>query len=292
MTYDINAAIAAEVATGPDMTKSVGGGGEREVAKEGPTRLRFVSYLEVGKHTRKIKGIEKEEDQVQLVFELSGKNHPPREFDGKKYPQTITIKEKRSLNEKANFFKLFSLMNWEGKATHMAQLLGNDFLGTVSHYKFDGQNGEKVTLAQLRGPSGYTIRSPFLVDPETDQNVRVKVDPVVGGIKAFFWNTATKDQWDSLFIDGNYDAVEAKDGKPARPAKSKNILQNYIKQANNFKGSKIAEVLATNGISLDLPAADVGSDDDYEAPEEAATAPVTAVVPTGKAADDALNGIV
>lgn len=302
MTYDVQAAIAAEVATGPDMTKAVSGGA-REIAKAGPTRLRFVGYIEIGKHQGKGKAAAKQQDKVQLVFELSGKNHPPREFDGKKFPQTIVITETKSLNEKANFFKLFSKMNWAGKATHMAQLLAEDsnsFIGEVSHYTFKGSTGEDVTIAQLRADGAYNINKPFRTNDE-DETVAVKVDPALTPVRFFAWNTATKEQWDSLFIDGEYEATEGKDGQPGRPAKSKNVIQNTIKMALNFKGSKIEEVLKTNGVALDVPDADVPTDevsmnlgdDETETPAvKAKPATKPKATPVGKGADDVLNGIV
>lgn len=284
---DIAAAIAAEVAVGPDMTKAQASAG-REIAAAGPTRLRFVGYIETGKHQGKGKAAAKVQDKVQLVFELSGKNHPPREFDGKKYPQTIVINETKSLNEKANFFKLFSKMNWAGKATHMAQLLGEGFKGTVSHYTFKGATGEDVTIAQLRSDGAYQIEKPFRVD-EDDALVAMQIDAPLSPIKVFFWNTGSKAQWDTLFIDGEYEAEEAKDGKPARPAKSKNVVQNLIRSALNFSGSKIEEVLKANGVRLDVPSADVPNE---EEPEEAVTTePVKTSTPTGAAALDVLNNI-
>jgi hypothetical protein len=288
MTIDINAAIAAEVATGPDMTKA-SGGGERTIAAAGPTRLRFIGYIEVGKHEKTVKGNTKLQDQVHLIFELSGKNHPLIEgADGKKYPQRIVVKENKSLNEKANFFKLFQRMNYSGKATHMAQLLGDAFLGTVSHYTFKGNDGKDVTIPQLRSQGAYDITPPRLLDPATEEYVTVNVDLPYGSKQVFFWNTASKEQWDSIFVDGEYEERKNDKGEVTAPAKSKNILQNLIKSAQNFKGSPVEAMLVGNGVSLDIPSSAVG--DDEEPPEMDETPAST--VPQGKAADDALNGIV
>lgn len=290
--YDIKAAIAAEVAVGPDMTKSTKGAG-RTIAAAGPTRLRFVGYVELGRHQGRGKAAAKEQDRVQLVFELSGKNHPPREFEGKKFPQVIVVEETKSLNEKANFFKLFSKMNWAGKATHIAELLGEGFKGTVSHYTFKGSTGEDVTIAQLRSDGAYQIEKPFRVDDD-DQLVPLVIDQALTPIKFFAWNTATKEQWDSLFIDGEYEAEKDEaTGKITRPAKSKNAVQNKIKLALNFKGSPIESILKLNGVALDVGSADVPSDEDEGVVTKAATgAATTTSTPTGQAADDVLNGIV
>lgn len=297
--FDINAAVAAEVATGPDMTKAVkGGGGERTVAAAGPTRLRLVGYIETGKHKKTIKGKDQEQDQVQIVFELSGKNHPKVEYeqDGvkKSRAQKIVVTEKKSLNEKANFFKLFKAMNWQGKATHMAQLLGEAFLGEVSHYKFKGTAGDDVVIPQLRGDNGYTIRPPRLIDPSTEEVVTVNVDAQTLETQLYFWNTPSKDMWDSLFIDGTYEERTNDKGEVTAPAKSKNAIQLRIRSAVNFDGSATDTLLKTNGVVLDLPTTAV-DDESGPAPEDESGTPATQTTKpavTGKAATDALNGIV
>src|SRR6478752_62891 len=122
----IQAAAALAVEKGEDQSVAKkGGGGDYVPPAAGSTRLRFISYIEIGKHERTVQGKKKTEDQVILVFELSGPKHPPRVTDdGTKIPHRIAITLNKSMNEKATFFKLFNRMNWEGKAKHMAQLLG------------------------------------------------------------------------------------------------------------------------------------------------------------------------
>lgn len=278
--YDINAAIASEVATGPDMTKETAGGASLPV--EGPAKLRLVEYLETGKQKKKFKGADKVIDEVQLVFELSGKNYPPREFDGKKFPVRIITKFNKSMNAKAGFFKLFQVMNYQGKATHMAQLLGQAFMGVVAHYKSESMTSAMAVLNEIKAPRTF--------DAEREEYVPINVDAALSPLKVFFWNNPSKPMWDALFIDGQYEAEEAKDGKPARPAKSKNVVQNRIKTAENFKDSPLALLLLSNGVPLDIPA--VGADDE-DGPDDGDTPAVTrAAVPTGTAATDALSGIV
>ena len=100
MTNKFAAAIAAAKEKGPDMTKAVEGGGEYTPPAAGVTQLRFVAYIEVGKHERTIKGQKKVENRVFLGFELSGPKHPPRE-DGT--PHVIFVERSLSLNVKAHF---------------------------------------------------------------------------------------------------------------------------------------------------------------------------------------------
>ncbi|GAB5100299.1 hypothetical protein [Caballeronia sp. HLA56] len=110
-------------------------------------------------------------EKVDLVFELSGPNHPPRVAeDGTKIPHRITVKETKSPNEKANFYKLFAAMNAAhgGGATHLVQMLGKLFRVEVSHKKSaDG----KATFANLKGPNGYNVRGVTYQDEdERDQD--------------------------------------------------------------------------------------------------------------------------
>lgn len=278
MTIDFKALGAAATATGADMTQAQQGGGDYEPPAAGPTRLRFVAYVEVGKHERIFQGTKKTENRVQLVFELSGPKHPPQEINGERVPHRITIEENLSLNDKANFFKLFQRMNYKGSATHMVQLLGESYLGTVVHDKWTAKKGpnagkERIS-ATLRGDDGYTIRPPRFEDPETGELRVIQVDPPISQLRGFVWNLADKQQWDNLFIDGTYPERKDATGKVIAPAKSKSVFQNKIRQALNFEGSPIAQVLAEQGVGpLDIPDAEDGSEPDPAAPPAAAPAP-------------------
>src|SRR5688572_12027982 len=148
---------AAAKEYGADLTKPTGGGGDFAVAVEGPTRLRLVSYVEVGVHTTKSGVSVKTKPRAHLTFELSGPLHPPVELeDGRKIPLRITIKEIVGTTPKNNYIKLFNLMKTDyPDATNFLDLMGKAFTGDVSHYKFKGSNGQEVVLAQLRTKAGY-----------------------------------------------------------------------------------------------------------------------------------------
>lgn len=262
---DISKYQAMAAKMGPNMTEATEGG-EYEPPAAGPCRLRFVAYVEVGKHTSNYQGQEKQADKVQLVFELSGPKHAPRDIDGEKVPHRITIYENAGknygpLNEKANLFKLFKAMNYDGTATHFAQLLGKEFRGTVVHTK----KGDKL-YAGLRGEQGYTVMPPTFEDPETGELRRVVVDPAISPIRIFLWNMADLEQWSSIFI-----------------GTERNPFQKMIRQADNFVGSPIQIALIEGGqdsapTSKEAPAA--------TSKEEQATAPQA-----GAASDDVLNGV-
>jgi len=103
------------------------------------------------------------------------------------------------------------------------------------------------------------------------------------------WDAATKEMWDSLFIDGEYE-----DGK------TKNVFQEIITKAKNFPGSPIHSIL--QGVYGDEDDVDgtnevEGADggEEYEVDEED-TPPAPKAKPKGKVKakaedDDPLAGI-
>ena len=160
MAFDFTAAInEAAALTDMNKTQSGGGSGGYEPPAAGPCRLRLVGYIEQGKHT----SYDKQKDMVLLRFEVSGPKHPPREFNGKKEPLVLNASMAISLHEKATFRKLFARMNYDGAATHMAQLLGKPFLGIISHNT--DKNGK--VWANLKDEGGFSIKPPFAADFET-----------------------------------------------------------------------------------------------------------------------------
>src|SRR5690606_5501012 len=148
MTFDLKKALARVAKTGPNMQEAQKGGGDYTPPPAGACLLRFIGYVEVGKQKSTYKGQTKIKDKVQLIFELHGKNYPPRVTDdGEKIPHRIKITETLSLSEKANFFKLFNAMrNGREDITHMAQMLGEPFRGRVFHN--EGKEGR--VFANLR----------------------------------------------------------------------------------------------------------------------------------------------
>lgn len=281
MTNNILAMAAAAAAIAPNMNEAQtgGGGGDYTPPAEGIARARLVGYIETGIHEKSV-GAGKpavQKPQVKLIFELSGPNHQPKVLDdGTKLPHRITVDENYSLNEKANFYKLFRRMNWKGTATHMSQLLGEAFLVTIKH-KVTGEGDKKRTYANIRDDAGYTVQPPRYVDPLSNQTIEVPVDPPISALRLFVWNAPTallKPMWDSLFIDGEYPA------RGEQPARSKNVLQQEIKEALNFKDSPIFQLLQTGGVELNLGAS-VGN-----APAAGAAAPTAPAQAAAPAASD------
>lgn len=263
----LNAAMKARLAkakqVGPNMNESQGGGGSYTPPAEGVTRLRLVGYFEVGEHTEQSGAyIGKKNKKVQLVWELSGKNHEPTEHEGKKIPIRMTQELNYSLNEKATFYKLFVELNacHGNEATIFAELLGKEFLGTVVH-NTKGEGAAKRTYANLS-----KIRKAVRLD-EDDNEVPIKVDEPLTEPKFFVWDIATMEDWDAIFIDGEYPERKDAAGNVTQKAKSKNVLQNKIRSANNFDSLPIAEFIRAGVSAKDEADMDdsLGGDDNSDA---------------------------
>lgn len=229
----------------PNMNEAQAGGSfEFELPGEGPTRLRLVSYIEIGKHKKIYNGDEKWVDKVALEFELSGPKHPPKE-DGS--PHVIRWVDTFSLSERAKFFKLFGKMNHDGTKTHMAEMLGDAFSGRVYHYQKKDAEGKVIaTYANLHNKEdGFSIKGPYrIITDENDEETRVplEVEPARSKLRVFIWEYANMDMWNSLFIDGEYEARQDAQGNTI-PARSKNYWQNLIREAKNWPSCPIyAEV--------------------------------------------------
>lgn len=271
MAVDIKKLAAKAKKTGRDFTKTKEGGGSGyEPPAAGPCNLRFVGYFEIGIQKKKFKGTEKKVKQVQLVFELSGKNYPAKELDdGTKLPVRMTITETDSDNVKANINKIFKKMNYDGKATHFAELLGNAYRGRVFHTEKEGEGGAKIIYANLRNDDGYVITPPVVETVDDDGNVStkpVKVAEPLTELKLFLWDNPDMEQWASIYIDGEYEAQkDEKTGKIVKPARSKNVLQNKIRAAVNWEGSPM-QLLLEDG-ELDTDDTEGNDEDDPEVEE-------------------------
>ena len=306
MTIDVLALAQEASATVVDQSVATKGGEGYTPPAAGLCPARLVGYVETGVHERSV-GAGKpkvQKPQVRLTFELLGPKHPPKEKDGVVLPVLITEEFNASsgygaLNEKAGLYKVFKRMNYSGTAKHLSQLLGQAFLVTVVHSK--SADGTK-TYAGLRDESGYQISPPqqTLMDPNTGEATiqQLNVPPARSPLRLFLWNAAPEiigKMWDTLFIDGEYPARTDDTGAVTQAARSKNTLQNAIKEALNFKDSPIFQYLQTGGQQLNLGAA---GNVQGAAAQPAGTAPSNGTVaastatPTTSPSDDPLAGVV
>lgn len=262
MAVDIKAKIAALAATvketGADLTKAQTGGDYVPPAA-GPTRLRFIGYIEVGIHTTESpKFGKKTKPRAYFGFELSGPKHPPKVLeDGRKIPHVVWLKEIIGRHEKNGYMKLFKAMSKDNPgATNFVELLGNAYRAKVVHSA--SADGKRTYVNLKENDKGYTIESPTFEDPETGEPRTLAVDEPINPLKVFLWDYADLEQWDDIFIDGQYD-----DGA------SKNRYQEEIKRAENIAGSPIYELLVEAGREAELVPAPKGTKQgDGEAPDE------------------------
>ena len=231
MAFDLKKAVGQIAKNSVNMQEAQKGGGDYTPPPAGACSLRFIGYIEGGKQKSVFKGETKLKNKVKLIFEVHGKNYQPKELeDGTKLPIRMTVTETLSLSEKAHFFKIFNAMrNGREDITHMAQMLGEEFLGRIYHN--EGKEGK--VFANLRNESGYSIKPPYIEDPETNETRKVRVPQALSQLRLFVWDQPSKEMWDSIFIDGEYEE-----------GKTKNVLQEWVLGAADFKGSALDQLLA------------------------------------------------
>lgn len=243
ITKESLAAVAQEIEdSGEDLTNPVVTTG-RPLPAEGSTRLRFIEYIELGNSTTEFTqpGGKKKKTtapRVRFTFELSGKNHPPMEYDGEKVPHVMGIKVSKGMNAKSGYIKLFKALTGDvSDAKNFVALLGDAFMGTVKHREFDKSDGTKGKAAHFgNATDGFTIKPATYEDPETNELKTLAVDQPLSPLRLFLWDRPTLEMWDSLYIEGEWDNGD-----------SKNEYQETIKRAENFKGSPIYELLIESG---------------------------------------------
>ena len=290
MAIDFKALGAKAAAEGADQTKAVAGGGDYTPPAAGPGLCRLVGYVELGKQKGTFQGKPTIKEKVRLIFELVGKRHAVADDE---QPYRITVDENLSLNEKANYFKLFQRMNYKQDAQHMAQLVGEGYKCEVIHDTWTGKDGKPRTDAVLKGPAGYTISPPRKEDEDSETGwVDVAVPAARSTPRVFLWNYADLEQWGSLFIEGEYPERKDDKGVVIKPASSKNVLQAKVMSATNFVGSPMHTLLLTNGAELDLP--NVGEEDERGNEQDGApsTSVPAAASSTTSPSNDKLGGIV
>lgn len=237
--------------SGFDMNEAQKGGGGGRLLPKGWAFAQLVEYIELGHQPQEFNGKAKDPAlEFTLGFALSG--HAPNpdkpgemlsysNDDGTPYvlrPYSMAM----SRNEKARAFLLFKAMNWKGTAKNFAQLLGQKFLVEIVHEpksKADQKLVSRINLKNIMPPLvtvGPQAGQPYPIADAPDEMYRM-----------FLFERPTKAAWDSLYIEGQY---EAKDGKPAQ---SKNRIQETILGALNFQGSPLQLLLAGLGIATPAP---------------------------------------
>lgn len=245
---NLSALHAAAAQTGIDQSKVSAGA---DLPAEGPCDLRFVGYIELGKHKKTFKGVEKTVNKAVLVFELCSSRHQ-REFDGKRVPVLIRQTVNLSQSQRASWPKIFAQLNYDGTATHAVQCLGRAYCGAIHHREYQpAGGGDKRKAADLNAKDMPIILSPPKeFDRKTGQYVPIEVDAAVQPLHALLWDNPSTDQWASIFVDGAYEEEKDATGKVTRPGRTKNLYQEQAKRAINFDGSPLKTLLTQAGADI------------------------------------------
>lgn len=267
----LQALAAQDVAeSGIDLNEAVKGGGGGRLLPEGYAFGRLVEYIEFGNQPQEFQGQAKDPAlEFTLGFALTGQGY--QNDDGTPYV-VRTYNTALSRNEKARAFKLFKALNWKGTAKSFAQLLGETFLVKIKQVpksKTDPKIVSRIDLDGFLPPLDPVTRQPYPIADAPDEMYRL-----------FLWSRPTKEAWDSLYIEGEYEG------------KSKNRIQEQILAALDFQGSPLQQLLMASGVTA-LPtaapatpvAAPVAAAPAAVAPTPAPAAPVApAAVPAAPAA--------
>ena len=129
---------------------------------------------------------------------------------------------------------MFKALNWKGTAKSFAQLLGDTFLVKIKQVpksKTDPKIVSRIDLDGFLPPLDPVTRQPYPIAEAPDDMYRL-----------FLWSRPTKEAWDSLYIEGEYEG------------KSKNRIQEQILAALDFQGSPLQQLLMASGVTA-LPTA-------------------------------------
>jgi hypothetical protein len=240
-------------------TKQVVQGG-RKKARAGVALLRLREYIELGLEAPKTEGW-KPSRKVRMVFELC---HPDHMITGTNEAGAYSFPDKLVVSVSvggptSRFGKLFAKLNYKGTAVHMSQLVGEGFLGFIHH------NGDYVNLSNAEGE--WTVGKPEHTDPMSNVTTQVNVPELDGEKKVFLFDHPQMDDadilemWNAIYIDGEWPAQEAKDGKPAKPAQSKNWIQLALRESMTWDTCRTKTI-----VDAGVPAADaMGMDADLAA---------------------------
>ena len=223
-------------------------GFERVVLEAGQYLGAIVAYIDLGDQEERYK------NEVKGVFpcvRMEVAVFPVGE-DGTLSKDPVIIPERElfiKTNERAKSFIAFKALNYQNdpKFRHFAQAFMRPYLFTVAKRVSKTTNKPYNTIdwAKTQPAVDPMTRKPYQL-PEVDDKFKV----------VFLWNNPTKQMWDKLYIEGEFE-----DGR------SKNFIQEQIINAKNFHGSAVDLMLRSGGKPLPNPTQPV-----QKAPEEAGEA--------------------
>jgi len=232
-----------------DMTETGSGAG---LMPEGWALARMCCYIEYGKQPQEFNGKAKAPaDEIKVGFKLFGGENDC--YEGR-YIKTFNMALGNTPKNKTKL--LFNGLNYSGNLKHIAQGLGQAYLVHILVVKNKaGKESNRIELDNILPPIDLMSKKPYVV-PELEAD----------DLRYFFFNSPTKETWESLFVDGQWD-----DGG------SKNKDQETILTALNYDGSPLQQLL--NGFVPDPSMSVTRDTDDDGEPEPEVVTPQ--VKPTG-----------
>lgn len=239
-----------------DMTQVKTGGGGRGLLPTGTAIVRFSSYVELGSHVQTFGGQAKPAaPQFKLGFHIVGGGGINKEGKGEPYvqeagqfPFVSTFDTAMSQHEKAKAVKYFNALNRVGnKATHFIHKLSEQCLYAlpISVVNRKGKDYNEIDFTNLQ-----VAVNPTTYQAYTDEDMPKLEDK---HIQVFLWEQPTKEMWDSIEIEGEWEAQKDAAGNITAPARSKNFLQEKCLTALNFEGSALQLLLQEIGADYKIP---------------------------------------
>ena len=241
-------------------------GGDFSLPAAGIALAVVSGYVDLGKQTVKSgQGKGKVRDEARLFIDL----FDPSEDGEPVYNRTVdengeqvimgtpfgSLSLTRSANTKSTMTKLLGAIakaagvEAQNGVVYPHHLFGKPFLMEVFHNEGKDKQGNTKTYANIKDANGnFNIKAPFAQDSVgralKDKPLTLPDNHRVS-YRLFLWEACNMTQWHSLFIDGTREVEE--DGK--KKEVSKNWMQETIRGAHNFQGSRIAALLMNNGKS-------------------------------------------
>ncbi|WP_407576234.1 hypothetical protein, partial [Raoultella terrigena] len=157
---------------------------------------------------------------------------------------------------KSGAYKLFKRMNPDKTAKHFAQLLNQTFILPIVHNESgEGENKKVYANIDLENIS-------LAVNPVTDEPFDVPEVEDESLFKLFLWNRPTKEDWESLYIEGKNDE-----------GKSKNWIQDALLSSPEYPGSPLDLLLNGGGKGSAISELPEMPDDVQEVAEQPAELP-------------------
>lgn len=289
MSFDLNAVISQAAAESVNLSEASKGGGATP-PNAGTCIATVVGYVELGRRVKKgYKGApDKKVRKGRFILELAGGTNPHTMSEGdnpvkiaKRINVNVWLPEPgKQPSAKSGLYLFMSAVNYEKDPAIKipAQLIGKHVKVIVSVEEFTNEAGEVIKYGSIGGAQdGFKISAPRidLTDEAGMPTGEFKVIPAperVSDLRCFLWDYPSMEMWDSLFIDGEYEAKPAENGKAAVPAKSKNVIQEEVMQALDWEGSPMQTLLASKGIDLNVD--DIASADAPAGSSSAAVDPL------------------